>query len=203
MNKPDSLKKIERKAYRSRYDDGVIDMLFAMAFLMLSVQPMIIEMGIPTIHLYFLGAIGMAVAFVFRRLVTVPRLGLVEFSPKRRARKWVLVVIAAAIFFLIMPLLMMQSFGRLPAWVTVGPIVALVISLAAYLLDYPRLYIYAALIVYGFLQSDFLYSLADEPLPSVVSFGIPGIAILAYSLMLLFRFLNRYPKPDPEANHAS
>ena len=83
MKKPESLKKIERKAYRSRYDDGIIDMLFALAFLMLSIQPMIIEMGIPTMHLYFLGAIGIAVALAFRRLVTIPRLGLVEFSPKR------------------------------------------------------------------------------------------------------------------------
>ena len=154
--------------------------------------------GIPTIHAFFLGFAAIVGAILIRKFVVVPRMGFVEFGQKRRARKWIMIAISVAILFLIMPLLMLMDTEY--NIVIIGPIVALIVSLAAYFLDYPRLYIYGILLAFGIIESKFIYSLIDPPVHALISFGIPGVAITAYGISLLYRFLGQYPKP--EENHA-
>jgi hypothetical protein len=41
-----------------------------------------------------------------------------------------------------------------------------------------------------------------QPMDCLISFGVPGLAILIYGLALLSQFMKKYPLPTPEANHA-
>lgn len=207
MRMTDSLKEIERRAYRSTFDDGIYDILFGMLFLILALIPVLQSIGIPRFYGYLFGVIPTVFVWLGKRCVTIPRLGAVEFGPKRRSRRLLFLVICAAFFFLTLPLLLMttaKGFGAslaenvgLPP--TVGLVVAPVVAIAAYFLDYPRMYVYAAVLFVGIPYSDFMYRYLDKPFNSLISFGIPGAVVLVYGLTLLSGFTKKYPKPIPEA----
>jgi len=200
----DSLKKIERQAYRTKFSDGIYDMFFGLAFMIVAWIPVLESIGVPRTYGYSFGLIPLLIAWLAKRYLTIPRLGAVEFGPKRRAKKWLLIVICAAIVFLVMPLLMMMAAEGSSAkfmWIAIAPLAALFMALAAYFMDYPRLYIYAIVLVYGIVQSEFLYQFVGRPLNSLISFGIPGLAILVFGLTLLVGFLKKYPRPTAEASH--
>lgn len=206
MHQANSLKEIERQAYRSTFADGIYDIFFGAGFLILAWIPALDFFGIPRLFGYLFGVVAILATWLGKRYVTIPRLGAVEFGPKRRSRKWLFALICAAIIFLVMPLVIMMSAqdfsgGRL--WLMISPLAALFIALGAYLMDYPRLYIYAVVLVYGILQAEFLREYVGSPLDSLISFGIPGVIILGYGLSLLLRFVKRYPKPTPEVSHAN
>jgi len=200
----DSLKKIERQAYRTKFSDGIYDIFFGLAFLIVAWVPALGSIGIREFYGYLLVLIPILVAWLAKRYLTIPRLGAVEFGPKRRAKKWLLVLICATIVFLVMPLLIMVAAGDFSGrlmWIAVAPLAALFMALAAYFMDYPRLYLYAIVLVYGIVQSEFLDQFVGSPFNSLISFGIPGTAILVFGLSLLAGFLKKYPKPTAEASH--
>jgi hypothetical protein len=211
MEKTESLKEIERRAYRSTFADGIYDMFFGVVFLILAWIPVLESIGIPSLYGYLFGLIPLLMAWLGKRYVTVPRLGAVEFGAKRRSRRLLFLLVCAALFFLTMPLLLMTSaagFGGsladnvgLP--MGVGLVVAPLILVAAYFLDYPRMYIYAVIIFFSIPHSGFLYDYVSIPFNSLISFGIPGLAILVYGISLLVRFMKRYPKPTQEVAHVS
>ena len=129
----ESLKQIERRAYRSTFEDGIYDILFGMGFLILAWIPVLESVGIPRLYGYLLGLIPVLCSWLGKRYITIPRLGAVEFGSKRRGKKLLLVVISAAVFFLILPVLMMVAATDLSAgriWILVGPIAALFIALS-------------------------------------------------------------------------
>ncbi|HUU44852.1 MAG TPA: hypothetical protein VM118_03885, partial [Acidobacteriota bacterium] len=86
-------------------------------------------------------------------------------------------------------------------------IVALIASpfllAAAYFLDYPRLFIYALLLSFGIPHARLMNEFVGSPLNSLISFGLPGAVIVIYGLTLLFKFMKKYPKPNPEASLVS
>jgi hypothetical protein len=211
MEKTESLREIERRAYRSTFADGIYDMFFGVLFLILAWIPVLESIGIPSMYGYLFGLIPLLMAWLGKRYVTIPRLGAVEFGAKRRSRRLLFLLVCAAFFFLTMPLLLMPSvagFGGslaenvgLP--MTVGLVVAPLILVAAYFLDYPRMYIYAVIIFFGIPHSGFLYDYVGKPLNTLISFGIPGLAVLLLGISLLFKFLKGYPKPTQEVAHVS
>ncbi len=191
--KSDSLKMTERRAYRSYYNDGVFDVFFGFVFMVFAWMPIAVEVGVPTVHLYLVLVLATPVAWLVRRHVTIPRIGLVEFAEKRRAKKWMLAASSMMVLFLILPLIIASGSGVNE--LVVVPIIALLVCLAGYFLDYPRMYIYGALLVYGIVQARFLVGFAGSPLHSLISLGIPGMGIMIYGIALLYKFLVRYPKP--------
>jgi len=211
MKTTDSLKEIERRAYRSTFDDGIYDMLFGMVFLILALIPVLESVGIPRFYGYLFGIIPVLFSWLGKRYITIPRLGAVEFGPKRRSTRLLFLLICAAFFFLTLPLLFMttaEGFGGSLAEnsgipLIVGMVVAPLIVVAAYFLDYPRMYIYALVLSFGIPHSGFLYDFVGKPFNSLITFGIPAAAILVFGLTLLFRFMRKYPKPTSEVPDVS
>lgn len=193
MTKRDSLKLTERRAYRSYHNDGVFDVFFGFVFMVFAWMPIAVEVGVPTAHLYLLLVLAVPVVWLVRRHVTIPRIGLVEFAEKRRAKKWMLAASSIVVLFLILPLIVATGSGV--DEIVVAPIIALIICLAGYFLDYPRMYIYGALLACGIVQSRFLVGFVGSPLSSLISLGIPGMGIMIYGIALLYKFLVRYPRP--------
>jgi hypothetical protein len=207
----DSLKDVERRAYRSTFDDGIYDIFFGVAFLFLAWVPTLESLGIPISIGYLSAIIAFPVLWLGKRLITIPRMGAVEFGQKRKSRRKLFLIISACFFFLSLPLVLMivsEGMSGGPAAnvglpMIIGLVSGPVFIAAAYFLDYPRLYIYAAILFVGFPHAEFLYPYIGKPLNSLLSFGLPGAGILIYGFTLLCRFMKKYPKPTAEAPHVS
>ena len=211
MRTSDSLRDIERQAYRSTFEDGIYDSLFGSLFLILAWVPVLEEVGISQTYAYLLGLVPIVVAMLGKRYITVPRLGAVEFGPRRKSRRRLVWLIGAVVLFLQAPLLLTFAADGLLAGMTANAgisvamvlVVAPLIVIAAYFLDYPRMYIYAAVLMFGTFHSAFLHDFIGMPLNTLISFGVPGAVIFVFGLVLLYRFVTEYPKPEMEADHVS
>jgi hypothetical protein len=206
MSTVDSLREIERRAYRSTFEDGIYDIVWGMLFLILAWIPVFESAGIPRYYGYAFLLILAPIPWLGKRFITIPRLGAVEFGEKRKSRRQYTVLIGIGAIILILPLLIIMSAQGFPGgltWRTAGLIAAPVVAIAVYFMDYPRMYIYAAALLFSILESEMLISYVGTPLNFFISFAIPGVAILVFGLKLLVSFMKKYPKPTQEASHVS
>ncbi len=204
MESTASLKDIERKAYRSTFEDGIYDILFGMIFLIPAIIAVLESVGISRFYGYLLFLIPLAFSPLGKRFITIPRLGSVEFGQKRKSRKRLLLLVAAGIVILILPVFLMVLAKGAPAgmsWLVIALVGLPVFAVGVYVMDFPRLYVYAALLIFAILESEYLLAYIDPPYNSLISFALPGAAILAIGISLMFRFMKKYPKPEPEATH--
>ena len=112
--------------------------------------------------------------------------------------------IGGLMLVLMAPLLVIMISGGFPAaanWMGISLFIAPFATIAAVAVDFPRLYIYIALLAFAILQSELLLDYIAAPLSPFISFGLPGAAILVFGLILLAGFLKKYPKVDAEAFH--
>jgi hypothetical protein len=203
MKEPDTLKEIERKAYRSVFEDGIYDIQFGLLFVVFAAISVLESLGVSRFLGYLLLIIPIVLPLPAKRYITVPRMGIVVFGPKRQTRKKLIAAIGVGVVLLMLPLIIMivsRGIGGADGWFWVAIFAAPVLVLAVIALDSARLYIYAALLLAGAVESEFLLGYVDRPIPSLISFGLPGTIILIFGLTLFFRFIQKYPKPNPEAS---
>jgi hypothetical protein len=207
MKTVDSLKELERRAYRSTFDDGIYDIQFGLIFLILALIPILQTVGISRFVGYALLIISpMLLPWLGKRFITIPRMGAVEFGPKRKSRRRLLLAIGAAVIILMLPLLIMIVGKGIPGrlgWSIIAMSAAPVLAIAVYFLDFPRLFVYLALLMFAVFESEILLEYVHSPFNTIISLGIPGAIIFAIGLTLLFKFMKKYPKPAPEVNHVS
>lgn len=203
MNQKINLKEIERKAYTSYHQDGVIDVAIAVVILLFS----IIMLG----DMPWLGGIGgiagiLAVSLyaAFKKLVTVPRIGYVKF-PQQRAQRMVAVAVALgtlSAFMGLIALLQTMSQGT-PDWLmllidnymlTIGMAVAALFLLGGYAFKTKRIYAYALLTFVMFVVGHFIY------FPLYYYLTALGTLILVCGLFLMIRFIRKYPKATETAD---
>jgi hypothetical protein len=184
--------------------------MFGIGFLVLAIIPILQMVGIPRATGYGTGLLLAGLLWLTRRNVTLPRLGSVEFGPKRRTRRMLFGLIALGMLFLTLPLLIVATEGYFASGlsedlalpVASATLVAALILIAAYMLDYPRMYVYALILVAGIPHAEFIVAYTGKPLNSLISFGLPAVAVLTYGFILLSRFLKTYPNISAETNHA-
>ncbi|MFX0019055.1 MAG: hypothetical protein ACFFAK_06865 [Promethearchaeota archaeon] len=206
------LKSIEKKVYRSFFEDGFWDIFIGMLLLgfglswtriifdifePLNIMIIIIIWNTITFLIYYLG----------KKFITIPRIGIVEFGQKRKARQKKL-----KIFLLINVLFgsivfILTFFGLLEFIILAGSFTPLLIGLIsytipftiiAYFLEFNRLYIYALMGGFSFFISDIIYSILGSPLDSIIGFGVPGGIIVVVGLIFFIKFLRKYPKPKKD-----
>ena len=201
-----SLKEIERRAYRSTFDDGIYDIQFGLLFLILACIPILEAVGIGRWVGYAMLIISpLLLPWLGKRYITLPRMGAVEFGPKRKSRRMLILAIGVGVIILVLPLIIMilgRDVPGRPGWLLVALMPLPVLAVAIYFLDFPRLYIYLALLLFGVVESEFLLDYLSRMATAIISFGIPGLVISAIGYTLLFKFLMKYPKPAPEVDHA-
>jgi hypothetical protein len=204
MNQKINLKEIERKAYTSYHQDGVIDVTVAVVVFLFS----IIMLG----DMPWLGGIGgiagiLAVSLYagFKKLVTVPRIGYVKF-PQQRAQRMTAVAVALgtlSAFMGLVAFLQTTSQGTTPDWLmlmidnymlTIGTAVAALFLLGGYAFKTKRIYAYALLTLALFVAGHFIY------FPLYYYLTALGSMILACGLFLMIRFVSKYPKATETAD---
>jgi len=196
-----SLKDVERRAYRSIFSDGIYDIQFGLIFLVFALIATLESNGTSRYPVYALLLIPLIIPWLGKRYITVPRMGEVEFGKKRTKRKLVALIVGAVVLFLTLPLIIMivkQGPSGVLGWKLIATIAAPVFVLAVYTTDFPRLYVYAALLFVGVIEAEFLLNEVGTPLNSLLSFALPGVVILAIGTNLLVKFIRTHPLVEIE-----
>jgi hypothetical protein len=210
MSEGISLKEAERRAFTTRFQDGLWDIFLGFIILILAVAPSFSEaLGDFWSSMVFLPFWGLVylVIHLIRRHVVAPRIGRATFGPARRARfRWLNVLLLAVLVAGLVVSLLWMSLNDAPQWMLVPPIVLafsaimlVTFSVAAYLLDFNRLYIYGVLTALSFIVGEWLYVQAGVPhhgLP--ITFGISAGVMMLTGLVTFIRFVRETPIPAQE-----
>ena len=194
MNEPIDLVQLERQAFLSFHQDGLLDLCLGAALLQLGT----IIFLLPSSFGGLLGSasLWMFVYFALKTGVTFPRLGYVEFSVVRKERNILVmmilvVILLAPIVGMLVGLLVIPNF--MPVLQTNYMLILAVCGSAAfcvvaYYTEIRRFYAYGILI-------GVLYGLSNFwSLPLYLALMVTGGVTVLIGLVQLVRFLNRYPK---------
>jgi hypothetical protein len=214
-----NLKEIERKAFRSYFQDGLWD-LYLGAMLLVMGSGLVIGGALESrggnVALWSIPIMIALVAVLFgafwaaEKHITVPRLGLVKFGPGGRVRRVRVTIVASVsvlvglvIFFSILSVTRSDS----PQRALLGAIVPVVYSLNmllvfglwGYFWSFERLYLIGLLYA---LPLPLMIGL-DELLGiriGYAAFAIPAAIILAMGAVVFIRFLRDYPLSKERLN---
>ena len=213
MSEKLNLKELERKAWRSVFDDGLWDIYLGLLLALMGVSAFMDRMDLTeVVHMsIYIGLliIVMLAMWVAKRFITVPRLGRVKFGAERqKSRKRTSLVLFASVVFGFILFLVVGGIARgdisrdLP-WDVLLPAawalnMLLVFGLGGYFLEFERLYFIG--VVYAIvLPLDFLLRNMSEIRLAPYLFVIAGFIIVAVGVKYLRRFLQNYPVIQEEA----
>ena len=211
-----TLKELERKAFRSTYQDGLWDIYFGLIVICMAIflhrpatgySPFnIVLMSISLIGAYALFWAG-------KRFITLPRMGQVKFGEKRTRRKKTLVLVLGVVVLIQVTFLVIQIVAwRNPGFgdtlntflqekdamdlavATIGSLfVGPSMILIAYFMDFPRGYFIGVMMALAV----FLMILLNQPIYSIII----GILIALPGAVLFVRFLRKYPLHGKGSDH--
>jgi len=211
-----NLKELERKAFRSTYQDGLWDIYFGIIIICMSFFLYRPVTGYSPLNIFLMMAsMGAAYAlfWVGKRFITLPRMGQVKFGEKRARRKKTMMLILGAVVLIQVAFLGIQFIGwRNPefgatlntflqeknamdlAVATIGSLfVGPSMILIAYFIDFPRGYFIAVMMALAVFLAVYL----NQPIYPIFI----GILIAVPGVVLFLRFLKKYPLHREKANH--
>jgi hypothetical protein len=213
------LKAVEKKAFKSTFEDGAWDLYLGVMLLPLVIFPLVryalhADLAWAVLAMALIYALAFAGFRWLKKHVTQPRLGMIQPGLSRRKKLHTLrmvgaVAVLATIALVLLtipanPLTRISVFGISFQSVILGlPLVfwkftflAIIGSaLAAWLLDFPRLLLYGVLLGIA-VPVDSVYFSESGWMPLTTFTALLAIGI---GLVCLVRFLRRYPLPQMEA----
>jgi len=197
------LKELERKAWRSTFNDGLFDIYIGIMFFGISVGYLLGELFTIIYNYLFLFLIlGIAILIltIGKRKITIPRMGFVKFGKTRKMRKKriLLVLLINVIILLIIYFITEPSSGFLKL---VPPFNSLILGLfmiiplcaIAYFLQFRRLYFYGIFMgLTPFLTDVFEFFMSNIAAIILVFTIIDGF-IIFIGFVFLIKFVKRYP----------
>jgi hypothetical protein len=210
------LKELERKAFRSTYQDGLLDMYFGAIVMAMAAFMYRPEDGYSPVNI-IVAVVVIALAGVLflagKMFITLPRMGQVRFGPARKRKARTLAIILGLVVLVQAGIVGLTTLGWLSPQVGaqvndfladhslerlavaalgslfVGPPLILI----AYFADFPRGYYIAVMMSLAV----FVMILLNQPIYAVVIGG----SIFLPGLVLFVRFLKRYPLPQEGVPH--
>jgi len=202
------LKSLEKKAYRSVFNDGLWDLFIGLIILNMGLATLLGSLfNLPEIWNIIIPSLvwnimAFLVFYFGKKFITIPRIGFVKFGPKRKSKQLKLKLILFA-FFIMNILLFVLPFTGLIRNIQLEPLLLTLIlgmgvltfpfCVVAYFLDFTRLYYYAFLAGIGLFLTELLYPIVGSPLDTFFSYGITGGAIVVIGLYYFIQFLKEYP----------
>ncbi len=189
------LKALERRAYTSYHQDGIVDIFLGLAIVTLSIILLFFE----TIF-YLIG--GILVVWVVsyagaKRSITVPRIGYVEFKQSRRYRVMFLVTLLLVLNFVIFAIM---AFGLLTpelriflnqyGLLVVAGVVGGLFALFGWVTQVYRLSGYGALAFLVFIITHVFQLHLFFPI------FVLGLTITVTGFVMLYQFVQKYPKVE-------
>ena len=207
------LKAVERKAFRSFHQDGLLDIYIGALALALSLFFAIPESGEGEGMYMGLAFLGVAIAFAIfqlgKKYITNPRLGQVRFGPARQRRKvammWVMAGFVVVTFGVLVysiyvwkvgtpaPSPLSPSLERIMVALIAGVISGASVIVKSYFMEFIRGYYIGFALGCGL----FFTILLDSIIPMIVA----GALILLPGLVIFVNFLRQHPLPPQEASH--
>ena len=205
MTTPVDLKSLEKKTWKSFFDDGLWDIYLGLMLGLMGVSRMLDESGLSedqatAIHFGLL-VLVMIIFFLGKRLITVPRMGRVKFKAKKRRK------ISGVLFISIIVGLIVWWFSasmtnaspeQQSSLKTFFPLIyalnaLLVFGLIGYFASFERLYYIGVLFALPVPLDQWLYDSYGINLGYIL-FLIAGAIIVAVGVGYLVRFLKAYPR---------
>lgn len=204
MSQKISLKEAERKAFRTAYNDGLWDIFLGCFFLMFAIAPFLSpslgDFWSSAVSLPFWGLVFLTIRLLRKHIVT-PRVGVVKFGHTRKTKlaKFTIVMLAVNVIAFILGLFAALSFGQVPGKIysiIFGMILLISFSIAAYFLDFNRLYIYGLLTMFSPLVGEWLWTqgyATHHGFP--ITFGTAAGIMILVGLSVFIRLLRDNPVP--------
>jgi hypothetical protein len=192
------LKEAEKNVFRTAYNDGLWDVLLGCFFLMFAFAPYLStvmgDFWSSVVFLPFWGLVYLAIRLI-REHVVAPRIGVVDFGErrKRKLKKFSGVLLVFNAVVLILGIIAAFTFGRVSDSLfpyLLGAFFLVAFSLAAYLLDILRLYIYGLLAGFAPAVGEWLYNnmgFSHHGFP--IAFGATAGIMVLVGLALFLRLL--------------
>jgi len=210
INHEIGLEKLEKKAWRTTLEDGIIDIYFGI--LIASFGPSIgLHDFLPVPFNILLGPILIGFGLVFfilsKKYLIKPRIGFVKFGRKRKARKLKIIVVLLVNMVLLLIIFLVnlsnnEGIFSLPYTIEylLEGVLFLTIPLCfvAYFLQFNRLYVYAFLLGWGFFLADISSLIVPIPFNFLFSYLLLGGIMITIGTIYLIRFLKKYPLPKGE-----
>ena len=202
-----SLKDLERGLFRDSIQDGILDIQIGLMLLMF-VLPIYLSpklgdfwSSVVFLPLWFFVIFGLR---AYRKKVVQPRVGTIKYGTYRKKKliKLNIIILAVNLLALLLGLFSFFNFSRLSGWApTAGFSMIMLVgfSLAGYMLEMPRLYLYAILISAGPVVGEYLYrnfGASHHGFP--ITFGFLSAALVITGLIILVRLLRKYPPQEKE-----
>jgi hypothetical protein len=209
MSQKFSLREAERKAFTISFDDGLWDIFLGCFFLEFVIAPFLSErlgdFWSSVIFLPFWGLVYLAI-WLIRKYVVKPRIGLVKYGPARTAKlkRFTLLILLINIVVFILGVIALFSFGVFSKQIypiILGLTLLVGFCVAAYFLDFPRLYIYGLLLACSPLVGEWLYTYRNASHHGwPITFGITCSIMILTGLIIFIRFLRNNPIPMMETS---
>jgi len=204
MNEKIDLKKVEKQTYRFTFTDGLYDMAYGSLLIFIAIAPILREILYPS-YILFMVLPPSLIFLLGARFITVPRIGIVRFNQKRTKSRNKIGLLIAILFPITVVMVVLTYLGlyniKVGGYIVpvgAGVFVLVLLSVIAYILDYPHFYLYAVSIGLGIPSAALLKPIFGEPLHYLISFGISGSLIFIYGTITLVKFIKKYPVPKAE-----
>jgi len=190
------MNEIERKVYMVYNEDGLVDIALGFVFLSWGI---LLAVG-PPFLITLLGPMALGIWYLGKREIAIPRVGLIEPGPKMANRMRNLALLLLLLGGLAFVGILAGTLGDSSAFADyslgfVGLVVAAGVCVLAYLLRANRLYAYAVLLFAAFAGGAVLAEQVTTVDAFLVSVMVAGALIMVSGLVVLARFLRRYPLP--------
>lgn len=208
MSQEISLKQAERKVFKTASNDGLWDIFIGTFFLQFAIAPLLSpslgDFWSSVIFLPFWALVFIAIWLVRKHVVT-PRIGLVKFGSarKRKLSKFTFLMLFANIIALIAGIFFALNSSVESGYIYssfLGFMVLILSSIAAYYLDFARLFIYGLLFVISLFVGEWLFfnfKVSHHGFP--ITFSIAAGIIIITGLVIFIRLVRKHPLPINES----
>ena len=203
-----NLKELEKKAWRSFFQDGLWDIYFGLLLLALGLSSFTTLINLPEplnliIILIPIYSIAILLLVLGKKYITTPRIGYIKFGTKRKKIKKKLALILGIqviitcimVIFTALGLFQYIQINSMIIMLIIGLLfVALPVGIIAYFWDFPRLYIYGLLGGLGFFIAELLNPIIGQPLDLFIPYVIISGSMFIVGSRYFIKFLKTYPK---------
>ena len=206
MSQRMDLKGIERKAWRSTFQDGLWDIYLGMILFTMGISALLDTISVGKVILYtiycgflILSMLGM---WAGKRFITLPRMGMVKFGPERKVRLNLVrsILFGSVVFGVIVWIVTSLVSGGWAAglpWKMLFPAIyalnmLVVFGLGAYIFQFGRLYLIAVLFALPVPADYFVLQMWGVKL-GYIAFIVPAAMIIGMGIFVLVHFMRENP----------